>query len=413
MNKYIASLCILCIAFLAFADDSQLELRLNPEIEETNEITPADYSKYKFLNLRENKINLNGRDWSSLAQKFAEAKAGNRVFSIVYLGDSHIQADFGGDILRHRLQEAAGNAGRGVIIPFKMAKTNQPLDYTINTNSPYISSKLLKQPWATEMPYTGVGIQPTNPNTTFTLSSKTPFNRMRIIKRQGEAKIAAVFGENVGIPIGYKDDGEWIYFDQDQTDIHARIETEAETVIGGFDLRCDSIGILVHSIGNNGATYSSYGMIDKFGSGISELEADLFIIALGTNEAYGRISPEGFISNVDNLISTIRNHCQAAEIMIVAPAESFRRIYRRRNGRRRSSTTVNSKISTLSRSLRLYAEKEHIPLYHHYRVAGGAGAASKMRQAHILSSDGIHYTSEGYRLWGNLLADAILQSIDK
>lgn len=55
--------------------------------------------------------------------------------SIVHIGDSHIQADGFSGIVRTELQKKYGTAGRGLIFPYRLAKSNHPRDYYSQTNS--------------------------------------------------------------------------------------------------------------------------------------------------------------------------------------------------------------------------------------------------------------------------------------
>ena len=102
MNKII-TISALFIAFSLTAQDvdsiadNQTDLRLNPEIENESVVEAFDYSEYPFIKLQHNKINLNGDDWTCLGEKFSASQAGNGKFTVVYLGDSHVQADFGGE----------------------------------------------------------------------------------------------------------------------------------------------------------------------------------------------------------------------------------------------------------------------------------------------------------------------------
>ena len=138
MNKVGLALAISIIVSvfnIAKADDeAQTEMRLNPEIEESQN---KARESYPFLKLDANRIEMNGDDWSDLAARFAAARDSDHTFSLVYLGDSHIQADFGGAVLRSRMTNAAGSAGRGLIIPFKLAGTNQPADYGVHLHSAF------------------------------------------------------------------------------------------------------------------------------------------------------------------------------------------------------------------------------------------------------------------------------------
>ena len=422
MNKtawiFILSVVMTIIAAVARpSDDNQEALRLAPEISDERP-SRLNYDAYPFLKLKHNTIHMNGDDWSDLAEKFRAAAAGDTVFSIVYLGDSHIQADFGGNVLRKRMAEAAGSAGRGIIIPFKLAATNQPNDYSFSMSSNYLASKLMKMPWSTEMTFSGVGLQPLDRRFTLHIEHEDGANALRFHTRGAipEVKTVRSNGKDIAFE-SFIDSIGLCHVLPQQTCCSFDIDFDGDksTVFAGVELLCDSTGTIVHSIGNNGATYSAYCNVDRFGSGLSRLSPDLIIIALGTNEAFGRVNTETLTNNVENLLNNIRLHMPQAKIMIVGPAECYRKSYRyvRRNGRRRrvSSKVVNTKIAEVARTIRLCAEANGIPYYNHYALAGGSGSAAQMSKAKVLGADGIHYTATGYRLWGNLLSDAILDKL--
>lgn len=396
-------------------DDGQADLRLNPEIEDVVASTDADYSAYPFIRLQNNKIDLNGDDWSQLADKFAAARRGEGKFTVVYLGDSHIQADFGGSVLRDRLTQASRNAGRGLIIPFRLAGTNQPNDYSIGMTSAYTSSKLMRAPWATEMPFTGIGLQPQTRDFTLSLKSPTPTKKLRFHSRGSNAvaKTVRADGKPVDFSCSVDDKGLTVIdIDTPASKFDIGFSGDKTTVFGGIELISDSTGTVVHSIGNNGATFSAYATTDKFGSGLAALNPDLVIIALGTNEAFGRTSAETIQNDADVLLSAIRSHSPEAKILLIGPTECYKKVYRRRRkGRRRTAySVVNTKTADMARAIREYAEGEGMPYYNHYSVAG---SAAKMKSAGVLSRDGVHFTAAGYRLWGNLLSDALLKQLHK
>lgn len=413
MNKtaLISALIALSAFFPAKADDeAQTELRLNPQIEESRTLARQNYP---FLNLEANKISMNGDDWSDLRRQFAAARDSGELFSIVYLGDSHVQADFGGAVLRSRLAKEASSAGRGLIIPFKLAGTNQPADYTIRLTSPYLSSKLLKMPWSVEMPFTGIGVQPQTSRALFEIAADEPFGLVRLHLRGELPQVASARDLELNRSIDFEYTDSTIILSRPTHRLGIEFEQTDKTVFGGFELLNGNGGILTHSIGNNGATYSSYASIDRFGSQIVSLGADLVVIALGTNEAFGSISEETLENDIDNLIDAIRRHKPDVKFLLVSPVECFRRTYRRRKGRRRVvGTAVNTKVARMRGVIMRYARENGIPFYDTYSVAGGAGAAAKMKSAKVLGSDGVHFTAGGYRLWGALLADAIIEELE-
>lgn len=414
MNRIFATLAV-CVGMNAFAasDESQAEMRLNPEIETSVfSETDIDYSLYPFLKLRNNHISLNGDNWGELGDKYRRALSGDSLFTVVYLGDSHIQADFGGAVLRRRLAGST-SAGRGITIPFKLAGTNQPGDYTVAMNSEYMASTLMRMPWSTEMPFTGVGVKPMTRTHTLRVGADKPTSSLRLHTRGTAPRPSAVKADGLPVEFASTIDNDGltrILLPAAASQIELELESDNSTVYGGIELLSDSVGVLTHSIGNNGATFSAYGMIDRFGSELSRLHPDLVIIALGTNEAFGRLSVETLTNNISTLVESVRLHCPGSKILLVGPTECYRRTYRRtrRGRRRRAGQTVNTATATVARTVRLHAEENGIAYYNHYAVAGNA---ANMRSAKVLGNDGVHFTAAGYRLWGNLLADAILEKL--
>lgn len=399
----------LLLAGFVNAQDDQSAERIDPTLE-ISEPAAINISKYPFLKPEHNAVQLNGADWSKLAAKFQHAVNGDSVFSVVYLGDSHIQADFGGSVLRSNLADEAGSAGRGLIIPFKMAGTNQPNDYSISTGNAIISSRLLKQPWPTPMPFTGIGIKPQAGNISLKIKAEQTFDRIRLVWKGSEPHITAVNGILTGNSIDFENiSPAEISISEPQTEIQISISVPNGTALGGILLSNAFSGTFVHSIGNNGATYSTYNQIGGFAAGIAELHPDLVIIALGTNEAFGRFTQESLEADIDILVSAIRNANPNTEILLVTPAECNRKIRRRGSKRRRTVQIVNSKVVTARNIIRDYAVENGIPLYDTYEISGGSGAAAKMKTAKVLGTDGVHYTSAGYRLWGTLLSTALLR----
>ena len=421
MNKTRLSLaiCAACApALFCAADDSQLEPRLNPNIEQ-NASPAMDYSQYPFLGTGSNRIELNGAQWNAVADKFAAAVAGDSLFSVVYLGDSHIQADFGGTVLRSRLTDASRKAGRGLVIPFKLASTNEPLDYTVATECEYSSSRLLKTPWNTDMPFTGIGIRPESDDFTIDLGCEMPFNRLRFFYRGMAPEILAVKCGADELPFISSSTAPGtlaLATDSTAEKMQIVLRSDRRTTFAGVELLSDTIGTLVHSIGNNGATYATYANIEGFGAELCELAPDLVIVALGTNEAFGNISDDAFLTSVGTLIEDIRESSPQAALMLVSPTECYHKTYKhvknsKGTKRRVKTTAVNPKAERIRGLLKQYAQEHAIPFYDHFAIAGGAGSASKMKKASVLGRDGVHFTAAGYRLWGNLLADALLREL--
>lgn len=371
-----------------------------------------DYSVYPTINLKHNKISLNGDDWSDLQQKFAMAARGEGNFNVVYLGDSHVQADMGGSVMRRRLAAASRSAGRGLVIPYRLAGTNQPLDYSISSADSYDTSLLMRADGADDLPFTGVALRPRSEQYTLSIACSEPSRRIRVHTRSGRSVPLSVTADNESLPFEYYIDGEGVgTIDLERAigDMEIVFSSPEPTVIGGVEMLADTAGTVVHSIGNNGATFASYVGVGGFATGLSALHADLIIIAMGTNESFGSATAASMQSDIDTLLSDIQLHNPQAKILLVGPTECYRKIYRRSKGRRRvAGSRLNTKTTEIARAMRLYAEEHGVAYYNHYAVAGRAAG---LKANKILSHDGVHFTQTGYQLWGNLLSDALLNQL--
>ncbi|HRB38627.1 MAG TPA: hypothetical protein PK134_06985, partial [Bacteroidia bacterium] len=61
--------------------------------------------------------------------KLLQSRADGKKVSIVHIGDSHLQAGYFSGMVRRGLQQRYGNAGRGIVFPYKLARSNGPHDY--------------------------------------------------------------------------------------------------------------------------------------------------------------------------------------------------------------------------------------------------------------------------------------------
>lgn len=409
-----SSLILFFAAWLAFysnaqeSDSTQEDIRSNPVIDTIAQSSVINYPSY--LNLRGNHIQLNGDDWSGLGCRMRSADS-TRV-NIVHIGDSHLQADIGTAVTRNRLGQKFGSAGRALVVPFKLAGTNEPNDYTIKTTATMRNSRLLKTPWATTMGFTGISLEPEKEIFDFEFSTREPFDSVEVYYTGFALELAqdSLFTENQPglLKVG---------LESPTTSTSLKFRAKKGTSIHGFNLHKGNTGIAYNVIGNNGATYGTYNAVNSFADGVSRFSPALIIISLGTNEAFGKTSDEELRRQMDMLIRNLRQTCPDAKLLLTTPAECQRKIVtRRRSGKRRrarrtTSYLVNANINRLRNVILDYGKDEGIPVYDFYDVAGGSGSSFKWLSDRYLNKDRIHLTHAGYTLQGNLFTDALEEAI--
>jgi len=400
MNRFILVIIILLAAFtIVFAqDDTQSELRENPDIENESDVQSLlpDRNYPAYINLEANHIKMNGADWSSLVQKLAIADS-SRV-DIVHIGDSHLQADMGTAISRSRLGEHYGSAGRALIVPFKLAGTNEPVDYAVTSTTPMVQSRLLKLPWPTEMGFTGIGIRPEENEFGITISACEPFDSIAVFFTGDSLSLMSEYQSKIWPGI------MTISLPGTTSIADLRFHASENITFHGFNLVRGDAGVAYHVIGNNGATYGAYNMVPHFAEDVARFAPALIIISLGTNEAFNKISDEEMRLQMQAMIRDLRRTCPDAKLLLTTPSECQRKIKRRR---RRAVYVVNNNVKRLRDVILGFAESEGIPVYDFYNVAGGAGSSFEWLKDSTLNKDHIHLTRAGYTIQGHLFTDAL------
>lgn len=100
-----------------------------------SEGTASISNRYPFIRDEINNLDnaLNGLD--HFYEQLAKLERGEkRTVSIVHIGDSHLQADIFSGTLREELHKRFGAAGRGLVFPYKVARTTSPVDIKSSSN---------------------------------------------------------------------------------------------------------------------------------------------------------------------------------------------------------------------------------------------------------------------------------------
>lgn len=345
-----------------------------------------------FINLEANVIVMPEKAdkdaWRAFAAKLTSAIADDEIIDIMHIGDSHIQAEMGTSVVRDMLQSEYGNAGRGLISAFKLAGTNQPVDYEITAlNHIDGQVRLLKRPWPIQPGFTGVAAcsDGTNTVTYRNLKPNHRFNKAIVFTSNGKRE--ATFAQPV---------------DSGRFDVVAN-----ERIFGVYTCNTDSAGIVYSTIGNNGACFSDYLLLDNFAADVAVLNPRLIVLSMGTNEGYSSKSDSQILSETRELIKRLRAANPEALFLMWMPMECEKK------AGDDGSFKVQARVKDARNLLRQVSVEEGIPYWDFYEVAGGDGAASRWVDAGIMNpKDHVHLLGAGYRLQGRLAATAFIDFIN-
>jgi len=418
--KLLMLLIILSGAMAAYAntrqdiidyEDDERAIREDSVVIEGWEFEDFDVKIPRFVRLKDNDINMNGANWSDLRKKLSLHET--IPFSIVHIGDSHLQADISTGYVRSQMQFDYGDAGRGLVVPLRLSRTNEPVDYFFKSDNSWAPLKFMSAHWPREMGFTGVSLLPGSSYVSLNIGSRvtdsfSTFSDISLLHSGHVTINSVVLDDNTRIDnpvVDYGTDVTKIILPRSVGNITINFTPGSDFALNGAYLSGHRPGLFYNVIGNNGATYSSYNRISGMGKDVARLQPDLIIISLGTNEAFGRFDLARMINSIDKLVRELRTNNPGFELLLVTPMEC-----QRRSG---GVYSVNANVKSVRDAIMMYGKDNKIPVYDWYSIAGGDGASTKWINEGLYGRDRIHHTVKGYKVQGFMLYDALTKALNK
>lgn len=113
----------------------------------------------------------------------------SQKINIVHIGDSHIQGDLMTNEIRKRLQNQFGNAGRGLVFPYQLAKTNGSYNERFKCNRTWESYRNILPFKSNPVGLSGIALWRDNGGFVMEMNVKDPaykFNTIKIITPQNQ-----------------------------------------------------------------------------------------------------------------------------------------------------------------------------------------------------------------------------------
>lgn len=387
------------------------------QIRDTNFIRQAAEveNRYSFIRYTRNELLLGNErpDFLSLL-----AEADHRKINILHLGDSHIQADVYTGTIRTRLQELFGNAGRGFLFPCRVAKSNNPDDYTTACTGVWTSTKCTVALPTEPLGVSGFAVRTEDSGATVTVKFRNAAQRpqgnlLTVWAQPGAERYSPVVvlpdsAETLVQPnMEASLPGYWVFtlptpVTQGFTLKVLKTHPEQNSfVLNGFTLEnADSAGILYHAAGVNGAKIVHYLHSPLLDEQLRNLTPDLILLDVGVNDYYTARTLPGYVADsLTALIDRVQAAAPRASILLCSQQPNMRG-KRTVGGARRYSELISS----------IAESRPRVFAYDFYAVADTPHAVMRWRQAGLMSKDGIHLTRDGYRYKGQLFTNALLNA---
>ena len=380
-----------------------------------------EISEYQFIDLSANKI-----DFPAGKEKFDILfdKLDNIIvngkgnINILHIGGSHIQADVYSNQLRENLLNffPGITSGRGLVFPYSAAKTNNPYNYISQFTGKWEPIRNIYKEFPYPLGVSGIAITSNDPAASITIkirdNTKKPyfdFNRIRIIGSSDSMSIEPILViDSLFALNGIHDSasGSFLFELTNYVDSLTIKFINNDTlnnpfVLRGIILENDFPGISYHSVGVNGASVPSYLKCEYWERELELISPDLVIFGIGVNDASGdNFSPEAFKRNYDMLLSKILNVNPNCAFIFVTNNDTYRRIRRR--------YYVNNNGPIVKQAFYELAEKYNSGVWDLFSIMGGLKSIAEWEKAGLANRDKIHFKSNGYKLLGDMMYNAII-----
>lgn len=332
-------------------------------------------------------------------------------FVVAHFGDSHVQPDFSTSEIRRILQEIGGDGGRGMIFPYSIAKSYSHSDYKSSYTGFWESANSMHTQPKIPLGVSGFVSKTQDSSASFTITITKPLpigaktiklicdnpNNAYSIKLRLDNNLIRGKTEGPNVILYHNPNS----FDTLSVEISKVKYTDDPFQLYGLILESETPGVICHNLGVGGARFDAILQQKLFKSQISILNPNLFILDWGTNDIIaGNAIPTGLRENIIATIDLIRQQFPNSAIMLTSVQDM--------NRRGRNITSAKS----FSSFIREIALEKNCLFYDWFRVSGGARKMKKWVATQYAHKDNVHLTVKGYRLKGQLMGQAILNSLD-
>lgn len=340
-------------------------------------------------------------------------------FTVLHIGDSHIQSDIFTGFVRNQFQGVFGVGGRGFVFPYAAAKTHNAYDYITYANGVWTPSRNIQPVPAVDLGIGGYSVKTTASNSSF----RFVFNDSPLYTEDNLVKIycrkdANSFDLSVNINNGAEtiiipvNDGEKTpYVSFEYKGLIKSLEVKMLKNNSGQDsFECYGLimehagagGVVYNSIGVNGAGLKSIFKQKYLAEHIADMQPDLFVLDLGINDlAVFNWSETETKKDIESIIDFVKTASPETVILLITTQDSY---FRRNN------------IAACKRFAELMSEisaSKDCLFYDYYNVAGGRYSMNKWLKSSLSSRDMLHLVYSGYILKGELFFNAFINSYMK
>lgn len=341
-----------------------------------------------------------------------------RVFKIVHIGDSHIQADLFSGKIRSNLQQQYGNAGIGLLFPYKSINTNGPSTYRTSSINKLQANKIVRCKSECSVGIAAYNvILPTNAEIGFMVKYDTMPQHIQLIYQSVNADAIIINNDMDTNNYFTVQVDSFFYADyKEKVPANFTIKAKSFSVLNGILSDNGNHGVLYYTVGANGATINNYLNSNLFFAQLKQLQPDLVIVSLGTNESVSDIALDTFYNYQSMFHAKLKAvTSDTSNIIYTTPADNFKKhksiIRKKIKGKWRKRNVKyyvnNTKAKEIRNTIIEFCNATNSMYWDLYEVMGGEKSMKNWVNKGFAAKDHIHFTKSGYELQGDLFYKAL------
>ena len=339
------------------------------------------------------------------------------LFTIIQIGDSHIQGDYLSGEIRKQLQGFYGNAGQGILFPYALAKSYGPRGTVAKPIGVWTGIKTMTGGLKAPLGVIGYGATTLSAASSLSIEfndkfSEPQFQKINIWHSADSQSYSPTLSNpfqwtgSQFYPSGWGISSYQAIASANQFQLTLSKISASQNHFGfyGFELVPNQRrGIVYHHFGVVGAQFTH--LIEKAPWTIEQLQhlkPDIIIFSFGTNEAYnGKLDTLAYTEQVQAFLHKLSIACpQTAIILTTAPDT------RSRNRIPPMQRPINNQLKTI-------AAREKLTVYDLNAAMGGWGSLHIWYKNQLTISDKLHFNAAGYALQGQLFTLSLMQAYNK
>jgi LysM repeat protein len=356
----------------------------------------------------------------------SQTNPADTLFTIVHIGDSHIQGDYFSGEIRMQLQSYFGNAGRGVLFPYALAKSFGPRGVSVKPLGYWTGFKTLTLNLAEPLGVSGYGTSTKTASSSLSIALTEKYkeeNALGLFSTPDMQKVNIWHSaDNASFTTQLNPEFQWTgsqfypsgwgvssyYASQPQSGFNLSLSATAPTQnhysFYGFEIVPQTQrGVVYHHCGVVGAQFTH--LINKAPytvEQIAHIKPDILIFSFGTNEAYnGKLDSQVYTPAVMKFLSDIAAASPTTAIILTTAPDT------------RSRNRIPPQQKNVNNQLRNIAKAQKATLYDLNEAMGGWGSMHVWYNQKLTLTDKLHFNAAGYALQGQLFTLSLLQAYNK